>query len=173
MKREVTVKGKTLKYSTTTGFLPLKSDSGEVEANIFYIAYTLDSRDAGAKRPLMFSFNGGPGSSSVWLHMGAIGPKRVKMLPDGSLPAAPYETETNEQTWLDAAGHAHTEQLHVIERFTRVNERILHYEATIEDPGAYSRPWSTSWNILFHPAMEPMEYICQENNKDLKHLVGK
>lgn len=103
MKHEVKVKGKTLHYSSTTGFLPLKSETGEVEANIFYIAYTLDPSDAGAKRPLMFSFNGGPGSSSVWLHMGALGPKRVKMLPDGSMPPAPYDTEANEQTWLDMA----------------------------------------------------------------------
>jgi len=82
-------------------------------------------------------------------------------------------TGLNDRSWLDAAGHPHTEQLHVIERFTRVNEPILHYEATIEDPGAYSKPWTASWNILFHPGMEPLEYICQENNADLKHLVGK
>ncbi len=79
----------------------------------------------------------------------------------------------NARSWLDAAGHEHSEQLHVVERFTRVNELILHYEATIDDPGAYTKPWTASWNILFHPGMEPMEYICQENNVDLKHLVGK
>ena len=79
----------------------------------------------------------------------------------------------NARSWLDAAGHEHTEQLHVVERFTRVNELILHYEATVDDPGAYTKPWTASWNILFHPGMEPMEYICQENNVDLKHLVGK
>jgi hypothetical protein len=61
----------------------------------------------------------------------------------------------------------------VTERFTRVNEQILHYEATIDDPGAYAKPWTTSWNILFHAGMEPYEYICQENNADLKHMVGK
>lgn len=82
-------------------------------------------------------------------------------------------TGFNNRTWLDAAGHPHTEQLHVVERFTRVNQLILHYEATIEDPGAYTGPWTTSWNILFHPGMEPYEYVCQENNADLKHLVGK
>jgi hypothetical protein len=54
-----------------------------------------------------------------------------------------------------------------------VNELILHYQATIEDPGTYSKPWTSSWNILFHPGMEPFEYICQENNADMKHLVGK
>ena len=82
-------------------------------------------------------------------------------------------TGLNDRSWIDAAGHPHTEKLHVVERFTRVNELILHYEATIEDPGAYAKPWTTSWNILFHPGMEPFEYICQENNADLKHMVGK
>jgi hypothetical protein len=82
-------------------------------------------------------------------------------------------TGFNDRSWLDAAGHAHTEQLHVIERFTRVNELILNYQATIDDPGAYTKPWTVSWNILFHAAMEPLEYICQENNVDLKHLVDK
>lgn len=65
---------------------------------MFYMAYTLD--DPPAKRPLMFSFNGGPGSASVWLHLGALGPKRVKMLDDGLMPPPPYELVDNEQTWL-------------------------------------------------------------------------
>ncbi len=83
------------------------------------------------------------------------------------------DTGFNDRTWVDAAGHPHTEQLHVIERFHRVNELILHYQFTLDDPGAYSKPWGNSWNILFHPGMEPFEYICQEDNADVKHLVGK
>ena len=51
--------------------------------------------------PLMFSFNGGPGSASVWLHLGALGPRRVKMLDDGMMPPPPYEMVDNDQTWLD------------------------------------------------------------------------
>src|SRR6266404_1610581 len=62
-----------LNYSVTTGFMPLKNAvSGDTEARIFYMAYTLDNPPA--RRPLMFSFNGGPGSASVWLHLGALGP---------------------------------------------------------------------------------------------------
>ena len=81
--------------------MPLRDDAGEVEANIFYMAYVAD-RPAGAeKRPLTFSFNGGPGSSSVWLHLGAIGPRRVRMLEEGGMPAPPYELVDNEATWLD------------------------------------------------------------------------
>ena len=98
---EVRVGGRALKYTATTGFLPIKSSTGDVEARLFFMAYTLDDVADAAKRPLMFSFNGGPGSSSVWLHLGALGPRRVKMRPDGGMPAAPYELVDNDQTWLD------------------------------------------------------------------------
>jgi carboxypeptidase C (cathepsin A) len=98
---EVKVGGKTLRYTTTTGMMPLKNvDTGEVEAHIFYMAYTLDGQSA-EHRPLTFSFNGGPGSASVWLHLGAIGPKRVRMQPDGMMPPPPYQLIDNEYTWLD------------------------------------------------------------------------
>jgi len=92
---------RTLDYTVTTGFMPLKNAvSGDVEARIFYMAYTLDGASRSEKRPLMFSFNGGPGSASVWLHLGALGPRRVKMLDDGLMPPPPYEMEDNQQTWL-------------------------------------------------------------------------
>ena len=97
---EIQVGGKTLRYTATTGYMPIRNEeSGEVEANIFFVAYTLDG--AAPKRPLMFSFNGGPGSASIWLHLGAIGPRRVKMLPGGEMPQPPFELVDNEDTWLD------------------------------------------------------------------------
>ncbi|MGH9819777.1 MAG: S10 family peptidase, partial [Pyrinomonadaceae bacterium] len=99
-KHSVHIGSKTLNYTVTTGFMPLKNAvSGETEARLFFMAYTLDG--GGEKRPLMFSFNGGPGSASVWLHMGAIGPRRVKMMDDGMMPPPPYEIEDNQQTWLE------------------------------------------------------------------------
>jgi len=98
---EIHVGGRTLRYTATAGMMPLKNtDTGEVEAHIFYIAYTLDGQ-AAERRPLTFSFNGGPGSASVWLHLGAIGPKRVRMQPEGMMPAPPYQLVDNEYTWLD------------------------------------------------------------------------
>lgn len=98
-KHAITAAGRQLRYTVTTGFMPIRNaQSGEVDARMFYIAYTLD--DPPANRPLMFSFNGGPGSSSVWLHLGALGPRRIKMLDDGMMPPAPYELEDNQQTWL-------------------------------------------------------------------------
>lgn len=98
-KHSVRVGSTQLNYTVTTGFMPLKNVvSGDTEARIFYMAYTMDNPPA--KRPLMFSFNGGPGSASVWLHLGALGPRRIKMLDDGMMPPPPYEMEDNQQTWL-------------------------------------------------------------------------
>lgn len=98
---ESTVGGKSLKYKVTTGLMPIKNAAGEVEARMFYMAYTLENAGPAAQRPLMFSFNGGPGSASVWLHLGALGPKRVKMQEDGMMPAPPYQLVDNDSSWLD------------------------------------------------------------------------
>ncbi len=88
-------------YTVTTGMMPIRSAKGEKEADIFYMAYTRDDAADSARRPLMFSFNGGPGSASVWLHLGAVGPQRVKMLDDGNLPAPPYQLVDNPESWLE------------------------------------------------------------------------
>jgi carboxypeptidase C (cathepsin A) len=89
-----------LEYTATAGMMPHKSPIGEVEAGIFYVAYSRKGVDDRSTRPLTFSFNGGPGSSSVWLHLGVVGPKRVQMLEDGQLPPPPYKLVDNPQTWL-------------------------------------------------------------------------
>jgi carboxypeptidase C (cathepsin A) len=99
---EIKMGEQVLKYSVTAGVIPIKNDrSGETEGRIFFMAYTLDGDRDPAKRPLTFSFNGGPGSSSVWLHLGALGPRRVEMLDDGGMPAPPYRLVDNEYSWLD------------------------------------------------------------------------
>jgi carboxypeptidase C (cathepsin A) len=97
---KMTLNGKTLNYTATAGRLPIKRDDGKTEAEMFFVAYTLDGQES-AKRPLTFSFNGGPGSASVWLHMGALGPKRVVLQANGFMPAAPYRLEDNPDTLLD------------------------------------------------------------------------
>ncbi|MEM9274106.1 MAG: peptidase S10 [Cyanobacteria bacterium P01_F01_bin.143] len=99
--QELTLPDKTLKYNTNTGSIPLKDEFGETEAEIFFTAYTLAETDT--LRPLIFVFNGGPGSSSVWLHLGAVGPQRVVMEPDGFQPPPPYHLQANAYTWLDRA----------------------------------------------------------------------
>src|SRR6266536_6221380 len=97
----INVSGKELRYNATVGMMPIKNRDGETEARIFFMAYTVDGVSDRQKRPLTFSFNGGPGSASVWLHMGALGPRRVPMNPDGTMPAPPYRLMDNEHTWLD------------------------------------------------------------------------
>jgi carboxypeptidase C (cathepsin A) len=99
-RHQITVDGKPLKYTATAGRLPIKRGDGKIEAEMFYVAYTLDGQDS-AKRPLTFAYNGGPGSASIWLHMGALGPRRVVLQPDGFMPPAPYHMEDNPYTPLD------------------------------------------------------------------------
>ena len=97
---QITVDGKLLKYTATPGRLPIKRGDGKIEAEMFFVAYTLDGQDA-AKRPVTFAFNGGPGSSTIWLHMGALGPRKVVLQPEGFMPPAPYHIEDNPYTLLD------------------------------------------------------------------------
>jgi carboxypeptidase C (cathepsin A) len=96
----LTLGGTRLDYQATAGTLALKDDEGKPTANVFFVAYTKKGAEA-ARRPLTFTFNGGPGSSSVWLHMGAFGPKRVLMKEDGSPLPPPTRIVDNEQTLLD------------------------------------------------------------------------
>jgi carboxypeptidase C (cathepsin A) len=97
---EMELGGKTLKYTATAAQMPIMSAEGETEAHIFYVSYTLDTTDL-ATRPVTFAFNGGPGSASIWVHMGAMGPKRAKLLDDGDMPPPPYTLVDNENSWLD------------------------------------------------------------------------
>ena len=90
----ITVNGKTLNYTATVAQMPLKNASGETEAHIFYMAYTLDGADP-TKRPLTFCFNGGPGSASMWVHMGGMGPRSPKLMPNGGMPPPPYQLKDN------------------------------------------------------------------------------
>jgi hypothetical protein len=76
----------------------------------------------------------------------------------------------NEETWLDFAGHPHTDQLHVVERFSRPSRNQLRYEALIDDPGAYTSPWTVSWTMKWWAKGELDEYICEENNKYIQTL---
>jgi carboxypeptidase C (cathepsin A) len=97
----INVDGKTLGYSATVAQMPLKDASGETEAHIFYMAYTLDGATDLSKRPVTFCFNGGPGSASMWVHMGGMGPRSPKLQPNGGMPQPPYQLKDNQDTWLD------------------------------------------------------------------------
>lgn len=101
----ITINGTVLEYTVTAGTMLLKAEDekeGEKpKATIFYIAYQLKTDDSPAKRPLTFSFNGGPGSSSVWMHLGMLGPKRVRLDDEGMPLPPPYQLLENEYTLLD------------------------------------------------------------------------
>lgn len=99
----VLASGRRLDYESNAAFMPLTTGGvdaqrGEPQAAVFCVAYTVASA---APRPLCFAFNGGPGSASVWLHLGALGPKRVAIHDDGTMPAAPYAVQDNPLTWLE------------------------------------------------------------------------
>ncbi|MBM4067803.1 MAG: peptidase S10 [Planctomycetes bacterium] len=97
----IAIKGGKLDYTATAGNLLLKEEDGKVKASIFFIAYTRDGVKDMKKRPVTFTFNGGPGSSSVWLHLGAFGPKRVLMTDKGEALPPPYRLVDNDETLLD------------------------------------------------------------------------
>src|SRR5215813_11240377 len=103
-KHEISVADRKLNYTATAGIIPMKDEEkDEVIAGIYFTAYTLNGVEDTSIRPLVFVFNGGPGSSSVWLHLGAIGPKRVKMHDEGWMPSPPFRLEVNPYSWLDQA----------------------------------------------------------------------
>jgi len=94
-------RGKRIPYTATAGTLVLKKEDGKPRASMFFVAYTRDDTPDKNKRPVTYAFNGGPGSSSVWLHMGAFGPKRVMMGAEGQQPAPPYRLEDNDDSPLE------------------------------------------------------------------------
>src|SRR5215213_7035830 len=106
----VRIGGKEIKYTVTAGTMILKEETPDREkesegekprAQVFFVAYTKDGNGSKAKRPLTFSFNGGPGSSSVWLHLGVLGPRRVVLTDEGELPPPPFQLTDNQYSLLD------------------------------------------------------------------------
>ena len=105
----VTIGQQEIHYTVTAGTIVLKeeqekdskSDGEKAKASVFFVAYTLDNVGDTAKRPITFSFNGGPGSSSVWLHLGVLGPRRVETDQQGNLLQPPYQLVENQYSVLD------------------------------------------------------------------------
>jgi carboxypeptidase C (cathepsin A) len=96
----VTIRGQKIDYTATAGTMVMKEEEGKPKATFFYVAYTT-TNSSEANRPITFSFNGGPGAASIWLHMGALGPRRVQMKEEGQLPQPPYQVVENEFSILD------------------------------------------------------------------------
>jgi carboxypeptidase C (cathepsin A) len=101
-KHQITLHGQTIPYTAHVGFMPIhNATSGVTEGHLFYIYYSKDGVSDNAKRPLWFLFNGGPGAATIWLHMGAFGPKIVKLMPDGMGTPPPYTYVDNPNCLLD------------------------------------------------------------------------
>jgi carboxypeptidase C (cathepsin A) len=96
-----TIDGHSIDYTATVGTLLIRDDKGEPSASVFYIAYTKDGVKDATKRPVTFLYNGGPGSSSIWLHMGAFGPMRVITSDAKPTPPPPYDLVNNQYSLLD------------------------------------------------------------------------
>jgi carboxypeptidase C (cathepsin A) len=101
-----TLGGRRLDYRVEAAFVPVVSTDlgeqrGEPQAAVFTTAYLLERPEGAAPRPVCFAFNGGPGSSSIWLHIGALGPKRVPINDDGTMPPPPYAVEDNPASWFE------------------------------------------------------------------------
>ena len=97
----VSIEGHTVSYTATFGNLVIKNDKDEAVGSMSYVAYVADGTKDKDHRPLTFLYNGGPGSSSIWLHMGAFGPKRVVISDGEATPPAPYDLVDNDASLLD------------------------------------------------------------------------
>ncbi len=100
-KHSVRIGGQEVKYTATAGTIVMKLEDGTPKASVFFVAYTRDDVNDASKRPITFAFNGGPGAGSLWLHVGALGPRRVEMGDAGNLLPPPYKFVDNEASILD------------------------------------------------------------------------
>jgi carboxypeptidase C (cathepsin A) len=100
-KHTATIGGERLNYTASAGTILLRDEEDKPTASIFYIAYTIEGVEDLSRRPVTFSFNGGPGSSSVWMHLGMLGPRRVRLAEDGGSLPPPYRLEDNDYSLLD------------------------------------------------------------------------
>jgi carboxypeptidase C (cathepsin A) len=151
-RHEAAIRGKKRTYTVTAGRMPLRNAENEIEAQVFYISYALD--EPGPGRPLMFSFNGGPGSPALWLHLGALGPKRVSMDPQGEMPKPPFRLLDNQHTWLEETdlvfidpvgtgySRAHTKEL---------GEKFWSLNGDIESVGEFIRLYLTRFERWSSP----------------------
>ncbi|MGD2217428.1 MAG: hypothetical protein PVJ64_11750 [Gemmatimonadales bacterium] len=126
------INGQNVSYTAEAGWLPIRDD-GKATAKMFYIAYTRDGIQEVSSRPLIFSFNGGPGTASVWMHMGYTGPRRVVYDDDGFALRPPGGLEDNPHSILDAADIVYIDP--IATGFSRMveGEDLHKYHGTMSD----------------------------------------
>jgi carboxypeptidase C (cathepsin A) len=162
----VTIGAQEISYTVTTGTLVLKEESektgdkaGESEgekpkASIFFVAYTRNDVADKARRPITFSFNGGPGSSSVWLHLGALGPRRVSMGDAGNLLPPPYGLIDNPESILDVTDLVFIDPMLTGYSRAVVGEKakeFLNFKKDIESVGDFIRLYTTRYQRWLSP----------------------
>ena len=157
----VMIAGESVTYIAETGMLPILKADGTSRASIFFVAYTRTGQTNTGARPLTFCFNGGPGSSSVWLHLGALGPRRVKMNPDGTLPKPPFGLVDNEYSLLNASDLVFIDP--VATGFSRVTkdekaDQFFGDESDLDAVGEFIRLWTTRHERWLSP-----KYLCGES----------
>lgn len=146
---------------------------------LYHTPYGFEIIDAQDQQKIFVVGVGGPHTWRVFYMDGREHPKDLDPSYYGN-SIGHWEGETlvvdtigfNERFWFTREGLPHTEQLHLIEKFSRPEYDTLRYEVTIDDPGAYTKPWSGGWAIPWNPNDEVYEYMCQENNRDVKHMYG-
>jgi carboxypeptidase C (cathepsin A) len=157
----VTIAGQPVTYIAETGMLPVLKKDGTTSASVFYIAYTRQGETNKSSRPITFCFNGGPGSASVWLHLGALGPRRVKMNPDGTLPPPPFGLVDNEYSILDNSDLVFIDP--VATGFSRAAkdekpEDFFGDSADLDSVGEFIRLWTTRHDRWLSP-----KFLCGES----------
>jgi carboxypeptidase C (cathepsin A) len=157
----VTIAGRRVKYAAETGMLPTLKPDGTTSASVFYIAYTRLGETNMSARPVTFCFNGGPGSSSVWLHLGALGPRRVKMNPDGTQPPPPFGLVDNDYSVLGASDLVFIDP--VATGFSRAAkdekpDQFFGDSADLDSVGGFIRLWTTRHERWLSP-----KYLCGES----------
>lgn len=141
----VTIDGEKIDYTATTSRLVLKKDDGNARASVFYVAYTRNDVKDLSKRPVLFAFNGGPGSSAVWLHLGALGPRIVPSSADGTQPVAPpVRVKENPQSILDVADLVFIDPVSTgYSRSENKDEKFHGVDEDISSVGDFVRRWVT------------------------------
>lgn len=162
-KHSITIGGKNIDYTVTTGTLILKEETSDRDkesekvkpkAAFFFVAYTRDGIEDKTRRPITFAFNGGPGSSSVWLHLGVVGPRRVYLTEEGFMPQPPFKLVDNEFSLLDVSDLVFIDP--VSTGFSRPAEgqkaREFHgFKKDIESVGDFIRLYTTRYQRWTSP----------------------
>lgn len=142
----VTIAGQPVTYTVETGMLPLLKNDGAARASVFYIAYTRQGQTNKASRPVTFCFNGGPGSSSVWLHLGGLGPRRVKLNDDGTMPPPPFGLVDNSYSILHVSDLVFIDPVATGYSRPAKDEKADQFfgqSADVESVGDFIRLWTT------------------------------